>query len=69
MIVFYLVLFLVACAVVGKLLTRSRDANAQRFAKGFSRQRPWTNSPSVVDPVENPRTVDDGTDFGYREFD
>jgi len=25
--------------------------------------------PFVVDPVENPRNVDDGTEFGYKEFD
>jgi hypothetical protein len=63
----YIVLFLIACAVVGKLITRSRDHNNTRFGSGFPLdQRPTR---SMVDPVENPRMVDDGTDFGYKEFD
>jgi hypothetical protein len=70
MIFLYIVLFFVACAVVGKWLSRSRDQNAKRFGTGFPRnQRPWGPSRAVADPVENPRMVDDGTDFGYKEFD
>jgi hypothetical protein len=69
MIARYIVLFLVACAIVGKLLTRSRDQNNKRFDSGSPlNQRPWTRAGSMVDPVENPRVVDDGTDFGYKEF-
>jgi hypothetical protein len=70
MIILYIVAFIVACALVGKLVTRSRDNNTKRFGGGFPRgQRPWQHSPDEVDPVENPRMVDDGTDFGYKEFD
>jgi hypothetical protein len=70
MIILYIVLFFVACGVIGKLLNRSGDQNAKRFGAGFPRgQRPWGTSRADVDPVENPRMVDDGTDFGYREFD
>lgn len=70
MIILYIVGFIVACALVGKLVTRSRDDSAKRFGGGFPRsQRPWQNSHAETDPVENPRMVDDGTDFGYKEFD
>jgi hypothetical protein len=62
MIVLYIVVSLGACALVGKLLTRSRDTNNERFGHG-------TTSSWGPDPVENPRMVDDGTDFGYKEFD
>jgi hypothetical protein len=69
-IVLYVALFLAACAIVGKLLTRSSDQNAKRFGAGFPRkQRPWSTSRGDLDPVENPRMVDDGTNFGYKEFD
>ena len=70
MIFLYIAAFVVACALVGKLITRSRDNNAKRFGSGFPRnQRPWITSRAHADPVENPRRVDDGTDFGYKEFD
>jgi hypothetical protein len=70
MIFLYIAAFLVACALAGKLVTRSRDDNAKRFGSGFPRnQRPWRSSRAFADPVENPRMVDDGTDFGYKEFD
>lgn len=71
MIVLYIVAAVVVCAVIGKLLTRFRDKTARSFAQGFPRnQRPWArNADALLDPVENPRIVDDGTDFGYKEFD
>jgi hypothetical protein len=65
-----IVLFGLACGVVGKLVNRSSDRRQQRWnAQSGGDRRLIVPLPSVVDPVENPRNVDDGTDFGYREFD
>jgi hypothetical protein len=70
MIILYIAVFVVACGFVGKLVARSSDRNAQRFRDQMPRgQRSWTNSLADLDPVENPRSVDDGTEFGYKEFD
>lgn len=71
MIILYVALFIVACALIGKLLTKARDKNAKSLGGGFpNSQRPWPrNANAAVDPVENPRMVDDGTEFGYKEFD
>jgi hypothetical protein len=62
----YIVLGVVACAFVGRLLTGRRDQTAGS-SRSNGRLWPWSNA--MVDPVENPRAVDDGTDYGYREFD
>ncbi len=66
MIFVYIILGVFVCACVGKLLTGRRD---QIAVSSRSNGRLWSKSNAVVDPIENPRAVDDGTDHGYREFD
>lgn len=70
MIFLYIVLFVFACAVIGKLANRGfdRSANMTNELDGGTRQnlRP---SPAILDTEENPRNLDDGTSFGYKEFD
>jgi hypothetical protein len=70
MVFLYIALFLVACVVIGKLANRGFDRSAQMTNEldGGTRQnlRP---GPTVLDTEENPRNVDDGTSFGYKEFD
>jgi hypothetical protein len=69
-IILYIALFLVACAVIGKFANRGFDRSAKMTDEldGGTRQnlRP---SPTILDTEENPRNLDDGTDFGYKEFD
>ena len=64
-----IVLFLVGCAGVGKLVNRASDRNIKLFGPASGRGRQWRTSHAVADPVENTRGLDDGTDFGYQEFD
>jgi hypothetical protein len=69
-IVLYIVLGLVACAVIGKLANRGFDRNQQTTNEldDGTRQR-LRPGPAVLDTEENPRNLDDGTSFGYKEFD
>ena len=70
MIFLYIALGVVACAGVGKIATRSSDRNYKRWGQASGGDRRLVKPlPFVVDPVENPRNVDDGTEFGYKEFD
>ena len=70
MIILVIVLIGLACGVAGKLVNRSRDRGQQRWNEQSGGDRRLIDPvPGVLDPVENPRNVDDGTDFGYREFD
>jgi hypothetical protein len=70
MIFVYIVLGVFACAILGKLMTRRSDTNqsiTNELDDGTRRRlRP---SPAVLDTEENPRNLDDGTSFGYKEFD
>jgi hypothetical protein len=68
MIVVYIVLFLLVVTAVGKLVTRRSDAAYTQSAKWGS-MKSFRFSRFTVDPEENPRPVDDGTDYGYKEFD
>jgi hypothetical protein len=66
----YIVLFFVACGFGGKLLNRRSDGRqsmTNELDDGTrERLRPGR---TVLDTTENPRNVDDGTSFGYKEFD
>jgi hypothetical protein len=64
-----ILVFLVACGIIGKLVTRAGDRNNKSFGSASRLGRLWRRSLAVPDPVENPRGLDDGTDFGYKEFD
>jgi hypothetical protein len=70
MVFVYIVLGVFACAVLGKLMNRRSDTNQQitnELDDGTRRRlRP---GPAVLDTEENPRNLDDGTSFGYKEFD
>jgi hypothetical protein len=64
----YIILFLLVVTAVGKLVTRRSDAAFTRTAKWGS-MTSFRFSRFAADPEENPRPVDDGTDYGYKEFD
>jgi hypothetical protein len=68
MIVVYIILFFLVVTAVGKLVSRRSDAAYSRTAKWGSMSS-FRFSRFAVDPEENPRPVDDGTDYGYKEFD
>jgi len=59
---------ILAIPVVGVLVNRRGDAAYERTAKWGS-MKPFRFSRTAVDPIENPRPVDDGTQYGYKEFD
>jgi hypothetical protein len=66
----YIFLGLVAVTLIGKLVTRSNDKRRNGIGPAFSmNQRIMGINPGLTDPIENPRQVDDGTNYGYREFD
>jgi hypothetical protein len=68
MVFVYILLFIIVVPVIGKLVNRRSDATYQRTAR-------WGSMGSFrfnrfhADPEENPRPVDDGTHYGYKEFD
>jgi hypothetical protein len=66
----YIVLGAFACAVLGKLMTRGSDRSQQMTNEldGGTRRR-LRPSTTILDTEENPRNLDDGTSFGYKEFD
>jgi hypothetical protein len=64
----YIILFFVVAATIGKLINRRSDAANKRTA-GRGSLNGFRFSRLFADPEENPRPVDDGTDYGYREFD
>jgi hypothetical protein len=69
-IVLYIALFLVGCVALGKLINRRSD-HAQSMKNeldGGTRRRLEPTS-TIADTEENPRNLDDGTSFGYKEFD
>jgi len=68
MIFVYLLLFVIVVPVIGKLVNRRSDAASQRTARWGSMAR-FRFSRFQVDPEENPRPVDDDTQYGYKEFD
>jgi hypothetical protein len=68
-IILIIVVFGVACGVLGKIVNRSSDRRNKLYGQGSPQGRMWRTSLAVPDPVENPRGLDDGTDFGYKEFD
>jgi hypothetical protein len=68
MVFVYILLFLVVVTAVGKLVNRRGDAAYQRSAKWGSMAN-FRFSRFSVDGEENPRPVDDGTQYGYKEFD
>jgi hypothetical protein len=68
MIFVYIILFIVGAGVIGKLVNRRGDAAYTRSAQWGS-MKSFRFSRFAVDPEENPRPVDDGTDYGYKEFD
>lgn len=68
MVVVYIILFFLVAAVIGKLVARRSDAAYRRSARWGSMSS-FRFSRFAVDPEENPRPVDDGTDYGYKEFD
>jgi hypothetical protein len=69
-IVLYIVLFLVGCVALGKFINGRSDraVSMTNELDGGTRRRlkPMT---TIVDTEENPRNLDDGTSFGYEEFD
>ncbi len=70
MIILYIFLFFVGCTFIGWIINRSSDKNPKSFATKLSmNHRLFGINQPIIDPVENPRRVDDGTEFGYREFD
>jgi hypothetical protein len=68
MVFVYILLFIIVVPVIGKRVSRRSDAAYQRSAKWGS-MKPFRFSRFNVDPEENPRPVDDGTQYGYKEFD
>jgi hypothetical protein len=68
MVFIYIFSFFVVVTVIGKLVNRRGDQAYQRTAKWGS-MKPFGFSRFSVDPEENPRPVDDGTQYGYKEFD
>jgi hypothetical protein len=66
----YIVLGVAACAVLGKLMSR-RTATSQQITNELDdgTRRRLRPSPAFLDTEENPRNLDDGTSFGYREGD
>lgn len=68
MIFVYILLFIIAVPIIGKLINRQGDAAYKRTASRGSMSA-FRFSRSHVDPEENPRAVDDGTEYGYKEFD
>ena len=68
MVFVYIPLFFVVVTAVGKLVNRRGDAAYQRTARWES-MKSFRFSRSSVDGEENPRPVDDGTEYGYKEFD
>jgi hypothetical protein len=66
----YIVLGVFACAVLGKLMTRRRDTGQQITNElDDGTRRRLSPSATLLDTEENPRNLDDGTSFGYKEFD
>jgi hypothetical protein len=68
MIFVYILLVVILVPVIGKLVNRRNDAAYKRTAKWGSMSG-FRFSRFSVDPEENPRPVDDGTQYGYKEFD
>lgn len=68
MIYVYIVIVLILIPVIGKIVNRRNDRFNQQTARWGS-MKPFQFTRSSVDPEENPRVVDDGTQYGYKEFD
>jgi len=68
MVFVYIILFFIVAAVIGKLVNRRSDAAYKRTARWGS-MKSFRFSRFNVDSEENPRPVDDGTQYGYNEFD
>jgi Na+-transporting methylmalonyl-CoA/oxaloacetate decarboxylase gamma subunit len=68
MVFVYVLLFVIVVPVIGKLVNRRSDAAYKRTARWGSMAH-FRFSRFHVDPEENPRPVDDGTQYGYKEFD
>jgi hypothetical protein len=68
MVYLYLLIIVIAVPIVGVLVNRRSDGAYRRTARWGS-MKPFGFSRFGVDPVENPRPVDDGTQYGYKEFD
>jgi hypothetical protein len=70
MIILYIVLGLVVCAGIGKIAAHSSDKSVQVYGSPFRpNRRTGRSSIATIDPEENPRAMNDGTDYGYKEFD
>jgi hypothetical protein len=67
-IIVYIILFVVGAGVVGKLVNRRGDQVYSQTARWGS-MKGFRFSRTSVDPEENPRPVDDGSSYGYKEFD
>lgn len=68
MVYVYIVIVLILIPVIGKIVNRRSDRFNQQTARWGS-MKPFRFTRSSVDPEENPRVVDDGTQYGYKEFD
>ncbi len=68
MVYLYVLVVLLAVPGVGVLVNRRSD-RAYRDRTRWGSMKPFRFSRFAVDPEENPRPVDDGTQFGYKEFD
>jgi hypothetical protein len=68
MVFVYIILFVVVAAALGKLVNRRGDGAYRRTAT-FGSMTSFRFSRFGVDPEENTRPVDDGTEYGYKEFD
>jgi hypothetical protein len=64
----YIIGFFIVAALVGKRVNRRGDAAYRRTAQWGS-MKSFRFSRTSVDGQENPRPVDDGTQYGYKEFD